>query len=120
MNNEENNNRPPRRGPGHGPGAVEKPKDFKTSISKLFKSLGSFKIFILVALILAMGGAILSLSAPNKLSDFPIRLSVLPYCNRNQQCTGLLRVAAATVEYKFSNNYATTDTLVLSYFFGAF
>ena len=29
MNNEENNNRPPRRGPGHGPGAVEKPKDFK-------------------------------------------------------------------------------------------
>ena len=69
MNNEENNNRPPRRGPGHGPGAVEKPKDFKTSISKLFKSLGSFKIFILIALILAMGGAILSLSAPNKLSD---------------------------------------------------
>lgn len=69
MNNEENNNRPPRRGPGHGPGAVEKPKDFKKSISKLFKSLGSFKIFILVALILAMGGAILSLSAPNKLSD---------------------------------------------------
>ena len=69
MNNEENNNRPPRRGPGHGPGAIEKPKDFKTSISKLFKSLGSFKIFILVALILAMGGAILSLSAPNKLSD---------------------------------------------------
>lgn len=69
MNNEENNNRPPRRGPGHGSGAVEKPKDFKTSISKLFKSLGSFKIFILVALILAMGGAILSLSAPNKLSD---------------------------------------------------
>ena len=69
MNNEENNSRPPRRGPGHGPGAVEKPKDFKTSISKLFKSLGSFKIFILVALILAMGGAILSLSAPNKLSD---------------------------------------------------
>ena len=69
MNNEENNNRPPRRGSGHGPGAVEKPKDFKTSISKLFKSLGSFKIFILVALILAMGGAILSLSAPNKLSD---------------------------------------------------
>ena len=69
MNNEENNNRPPRRGPGHGPEAVEKPKDFKTSISKLFKSLGSFKIFILVALILAMGGAILSLSAPNKLSD---------------------------------------------------
>ena len=69
MNNEENNNRPPRRGPGHGTGVVEKPKDFKTSISKLFKSLGSFKIFILVALILAMGGAILSLSAPNKLSD---------------------------------------------------
>ena len=69
MNKEENNNRPPRRGPGHGPGAVEKPKNFKASISKLFKSLGSFKIFILVALILAMGGAILSLSAPNKLSD---------------------------------------------------
>ena len=69
MNNEENNNRPPRRGPGHGPGAEEKPKKKKKLIKKLFKSLGSFKIFILVALILAMGGAILSLSAPNKLSD---------------------------------------------------
>ena len=38
MNNEENNNRPPRRGPGHGPGAVEKPKDFKGTTKKLLKN----------------------------------------------------------------------------------
>ena len=43
MNNEENNNRPPRRGPGNGPGAIEKPKDFKTyqSYSKALVHLKS-------------------------------------------------------------------------------
>ena len=66
MNKEEHKNRPPK---GHGPGVVEKPKNFKASVLKLFKSLGSFKILILVALILAMGSSILSLSAPDKLSD---------------------------------------------------
>lgn len=53
----------------HGPGMqMEKPKDFKNSITKLFKSLKLYKIFIIIALILAISGSILSLIAPNKLS----------------------------------------------------
>lgn len=68
MNKEKTQNTPPRRGPEHGRGTVEKPKNFKASILKLFKSLGTFKILILISLVLAMGGAILSLVAPNKLS----------------------------------------------------
>ena len=57
-------------GPG-GPGmrAGEKAKDFKSAITRLFKELKGFKITIFVALILAMLSAVLSISAPNKLSE---------------------------------------------------
>ena len=55
---------------GHGPMRVsEKPKDFMGSIKKLMKSLGSFKVLIFIALVLAALSSILSLIAPNKLSD---------------------------------------------------
>lgn len=55
---------------GHGPmRASEKPKDFMGSIKKLMKSLSSFKVLIFIALVLAALSSILSLIAPNKLSD---------------------------------------------------
>ena len=55
---------------GHGPMRVsEKPKDFVGSIKKLMKSLSSFKVLIFIALVLAALSSILSLIAPNKLSD---------------------------------------------------
>lgn len=55
---------------GHGPMRVsEKPKDFMGSIKKLMKSLSSFKVLIFIALVLATLSSILSLIAPNKLSD---------------------------------------------------
>ena len=55
---------------GHGPMRVsEKPKDFMGSIKKLMKSLSSFKVLIFIALVLAALYSILSLIAPNKLSD---------------------------------------------------
>ena len=55
---------------GHGPMRVsEKPKDFMGSIKKLMKSLSSFKVLIFIALVLASLSSILSLIAPNKLSD---------------------------------------------------
>lgn len=55
---------------GHGPMRVsEKPKDFIGSIKKLMKSLSSFKVLIFIALVLAALSSILSLIAPNKLSD---------------------------------------------------
>lgn len=55
---------------GHGPMRVsEKPKDFMGSIKKLMKSLSSFKVLIFIALVLAALSSILSLIAPNNLSD---------------------------------------------------
>ena len=55
---------------GHGPMRVsERPKDFMGSIKKLMKSLSSFKVLIFIALVLAALSSILSLIAPNKLSD---------------------------------------------------
>lgn len=47
----------------------EKPKDFMGSIKKLMKSLSSFRVLIFIALVLAALSSILSLIAPNKLSD---------------------------------------------------
>ena len=51
------------------PQKVEKSKDFKGSLKKLIISLKGFRIAILVGLILAMLSSILSLIAPNKLSE---------------------------------------------------
>ena len=78
---EENNttSRPPRRGPmGHGPGMgnpAEKAKDFKGAIKRLFKELKPFMALIVIALILAIAGAILSISAPNRLSKLTDEIS---------------------------------------------
>ena len=61
---------------GHGPMKInEKPEDFALSIKKLMKSLSSFKILIFVAVILAALSSILSLVAPNKLSDLTDEIS---------------------------------------------
>ena len=49
---------------------AEKSKDFKGSIKRLFKSLNNWKYMVLISLILAFISAILSLIAPNKLSEF--------------------------------------------------
>jgi len=61
---------------GHGPMRInEKPENFVLSIKKLMKSLSSFKILIFVAVILAALSSILSLVAPNKLSDLTDEIS---------------------------------------------
>ena len=48
---------------------TEKSKDFKGSMIKLYKSIGTFKRLLITALILAIFSAILSAVAPNKLAD---------------------------------------------------
>ena len=48
---------------------TEKSKDFKGAIKRLFKSLDSFRFLVVFSLLLAFVSAILSLVAPNKLSD---------------------------------------------------
>lgn len=61
---------------GHGPMRInEKPENFALSIKKLMKSFSSFKILIFVAVILAALSSILSLVAPNKLSDLTDEIS---------------------------------------------
>ena len=56
-----------------GPG--EKAKDFKGAIKRLFSELHGFKFIIFAAIILAMLGSILSISAPNILSDLTDEIS---------------------------------------------
>jgi len=48
---------------------IEKSKDFKGSMKKLIKSLNKWYVLIVISLVLAMSSAILSLIAPNRLSD---------------------------------------------------
>ena len=56
--------------PGRGGMSLEKSKDFKGAILRLLKSLSPWKVIMIVALVLAMTGAIVSLIAPHKLSEF--------------------------------------------------
>ena len=70
--------RPPRRGPmgrGMNQGPGEKAKDFNSAIKRLTHELKSFKYIILSALILAIIGAILSIFAPNRLSELTDEIS---------------------------------------------
>lgn len=72
--NEENKTpRGPRMGPGRmggpGRGTGEKAKDFKSAIKRLFKELKGFKVLITIAVVLAMLSAILSIIAPDQLSN---------------------------------------------------
>lgn len=60
-------------GPGRGPG--EKPKNFGSAIKRLFKELDGFKILISISLILAVLSAILTILAPDKLSDLTNKIS---------------------------------------------
>ena len=75
-NNNESNTR--KRGPmGHGPMAAgEKAKDFKSAIKRLFSELHGYKPLIMFSLILAIIGSILSISAPNRLSDLTDEISM--------------------------------------------
>ena len=64
-----------RRGPGMGPLPAEKAKDFKGATKRLLKELNKFKVLIIIALVLAVLGAILSISAPNQLSKLTDKIS---------------------------------------------
>lgn len=84
-----NQSRPPRRGPmgpGMGPGVGEKAKDFKSAVKRLVKELGKFKILIIIALILAIAGAVLSISTPDRLSKLTdeIQAGIIPKMENGQ------------------------------------
>ena len=70
MNNENKNNPPRKHNGPPGMMAPEKAKDFKKSIKRLFIEVGSFKRIIIIAIVLSIVSAILSIISPNKLKDF--------------------------------------------------
>lgn len=72
-----NESRPPRRGPmGRGPGVPgEKAKDFKGAVRRLISELKTYKMFIIIALILAVAGSVLSIMTPNRLSSLTDEIS---------------------------------------------
>ena len=65
-----NNNRPRR-----GPAPAEKANDFAGSIKRLFSELKSFHILIIISLILAALSSILSIVAPDQLSNLTDTIS---------------------------------------------
>lgn len=68
-------NMPVGRGPGGAGAPGEKPKNFKKAVLRLFKELGTYKIQIFIAIILAVIGAILSINAPDKISELTDKIS---------------------------------------------
>lgn len=62
---------------GHGPGASigEKAKNFKGAIARLIKELKNFKVLVIISLILASLGSILTIISPNRLSDLTDEIS---------------------------------------------
>ena len=74
----------PRMGP-RGNGNIEKSKDFKGTLIKIFNNLGKWKYVLIFALGMATLSAILALVAPNKLSDLTdeITLGITPNITEN-------------------------------------
>ena len=58
-----------------GPAPAEKAKDFKSAIKRLFRELKKHRILMIIALILATVASILSIAAPNKLSELTDEIS---------------------------------------------
>ena len=66
----------PRGGPmGRGGDPNDRAKDFKGAMKRLFSELKPFKILIFIAIVLAILGSIMSIIAPNKLSDLTDKIS---------------------------------------------
>ena len=70
-----NNKKRPIGPPGMHGGSREKAKNFKSATLRLFSELKGFKFLIYLSLILSIAGAILSILAPNKLSDLTDEIS---------------------------------------------
>lgn len=73
---EETNNRPPKRGPMRsGMNTGEKANNFGRAIKRLFGEMKGHKTLVFIGLFLAIMGSILSIFAPDKLSDLTDEIS---------------------------------------------
>ena len=55
--------------PGKRDGAPEKSKDFGASIKRLFRELEKLRALLIVGIIFAIGGSVLTIIAPNRIAD---------------------------------------------------
>ena len=63
------------RGPGSKMQVAEKAKDFKGAVKRLFSELQKLKILIILAIVLSILSSVLSIFAPNKLSELTDEIS---------------------------------------------
>ena len=88
----------------HGPRRVhEKPKNFKSAISKLFKYLHNFVSYIVISVILATIGAVLSILGPNKLSDLTDEISKGLILNQDNLSNITEQITSNLTEEKMNN-----------------
>lgn len=82
---------------------TEKAKDFKGSLLRLFKELKGFQALIIFSLVLAALGSILSIMAPNKLSDLVNKISDGLVVNSENLTTISEKVMSSMSEEKLSS-----------------
>ena len=111
--------------PMGGPGGrvPEKSKDFKGAMKSLFNSLNRWRYLLVFALFLALASAILSLIAPDKLSDFADVISdgLVPNISENTIVEIMNdddisiedKMATSEVLSSFSDDMSTTEMLSL-------
>ena len=83
----------------HG-GTGEKAKDFKLAIKRLIKELKPFKVLVIIGLIAAVLSSILSILAPNRLSDLTDEISKGLVVKSDN-----LQYLATTVSTNYSKGY---------------
>lgn len=64
-----------RRGPMRGPGAVEKPKDFKGSVKKILAYIGRYRISIFIVMAVAVASTVFNVIGPKVLGKATTALS---------------------------------------------
>ena len=114
MNNDNQTNRPPRHhGPGMGRGPAEKAKDFKGATNRLLKELKNFKFMIITALLLAIIGAVLSIYAPNELSNLTDEISKGLFGNMNMN--NIIKIAILlSIIYILSALFTFIQSLIMT------
>ena len=65
----------PKHGPGANMNAPEHAKDFKGAIKRLVKELDRYKALVIIAFVLAILGSVISILAPDKLSELTDEIS---------------------------------------------
>lgn len=100
--------------PGVNRGVPEKSKDFFGSLKRLLSNLKEWRIIMVLALVLAMISAILSLIAPNKLSDFADTISegLIPKTAKLEEISK--KIASNMEEDKLKNKLANINESNLS------